>query len=224
MAHLGRGHGFTFPDNSAPTVSNLGTYWNGSTGAAHTGGDTRGFGSATLTMPIVTGKETTKVFYLSQQVFVPDHTADGVDAGKVVGVGIYAEREGYGLFSPGGQHGQPMALTTDVWHLVEARVTITTDGGLTDAFADDTGTMTVAYYLDGALFTSQTFNLADNSSFMRNGDIVLSWGDGLQRGWQGYVPEMYVTNMVFAEIVPVPEPATMTLLALGGLAILRRKR
>jgi len=61
----------------------------------------------------------------------------------------------------------------------------------------------------------------DNSGGSENRLIYFGWGENIDKGWNdiggGYGAHGYVVEST------VPEPATMSLLALGGLAMIRRR-
>ena len=56
--------------------------------------------------------------------------------------------------------------------------------------------------------------------------IYLNQGDHIDfsAAWNGGVPAAYGWTVVAATIAPVPEPGTLSLLAIGGLALIRRRR
>jgi hypothetical protein len=62
-------------------------------------------------------------------------------------------------------------------------------------------------------FAAKGFSIPDNESFYRLGLIVGSDGTG--------GPIVHLDNIT---IQPVPEPASLAMLGLGGLALLRRRR
>jgi hypothetical protein len=90
-------------------------------------------------------------------------------------------------------------------------------------------------YIQG-LAVELVFDYQVNGDFSFTGFEVSADGPFTSAGPQTYAP--YRANLVahyttytsqtdpgqFVTVVPIPEPATMTLLALGGLALLRRRR
>jgi len=223
--------GEPLPGDPLPT----GTWWNGDIRTAGNGADFWGTnGGASVKVPVRVDETIVATYYLSQQVFIPDHTEDGVPAGRSANFGVYLDRVGYGLIGSAGHDSFRPSLSLGQWHQIEARVTITTCGGTEMNLYDDTASMTCQYFVDGVAVGDPKswvlggwFNANANSDWTDTPgyDLNLFWGDSIDRGWQNSVPEFYVTNIVIAEIVPVsvPEPATMSLLVLGGLAMRRRK-
>ncbi|MCL2701398.1 MAG: PEP-CTERM sorting domain-containing protein [Phycisphaerae bacterium] len=180
---------------------------------------------------------TTSTYYFSADVYMPDHS----DAGNLptgFHVGPYFDVEGYGLRSPGGMGGTYINMANfglDAWHLFEMRAEFTITGA--DRADDDpdgiknrnTLMVTLYYYVDETLVSQATWDLNESGNATGSwinqfdGSINIGTAFGLQRGWQGSAPEVFFDNITTALIV-IPEPATMSLLALGGLALLRRRK
>jgi len=142
--------------------------------------------------------------------------------GNVMRVGAFDD--GVGYFS----HGQGTAqgdgdFTDDAWHL--ATITFGTDG-----HAD--------YYFDGALdaaadATTDREKLFSTATLFHFG--MEMEGNVATDGWNGKLDELAIWNRELSSTevsdlynngagVVLPEPATMVLLALGGLAVIRRRR
>jgi hypothetical protein len=87
-------------------------------------------------------------------------------------------------------------------------------GQATDLYAYDTGAIT----LDVREFSLGAGLLLDGDRLRGTGPLSGKWRDGAN--WTSYIR----VNNADATIRLIPEPATLSLLALGGLAILRRRR
>jgi hypothetical protein len=100
---------------------------------------------------------------------------------------------------------------------------------------DSTGANSVltVYYQDdlstSPTVQSQTFNLNGTvaSATVDANFAIGSLSTGTSNGWIGYLDEVRMSDTVLAQddlLAVVPEPATMGLLAMGGIALLRRRR
>ena len=167
--------------------------------------------STPVSVPVVSGQTTTKSFYVSFDAYVP---SDGLNTGLFVGLSAQNNSNGNGLAAISGTQGYSaqIDIPTGAWNLVQILINASTTGGSTN-----TGSAQESIYLNGTLkdtLASQAFE----SSQMTGTAVNLLPIFGLERGGQGSAPEAYITDITASQVVP--EPATLGLMALGGLGIL----
>ena len=121
------------------------------------------------------------------------------------------------------------------WHYIRAKKSSTVDicGGSVDSLtAYDTSNVNIsggnvywlhAYNTSNVKFIARVFRLGDGLSL--DGDRVLGIGDLSGEWYDGTRWTVRIrANDSGATILAIPEPATLSLLALGGLALILRKR
>jgi len=199
------------------------------------GTDVRTDNANLILVPVVTGTVTQQSYLLSAQLYMPSHANDldtTASHGFGFGVGPYLDRQAFGLQSIGGAGGLKKTASADTWHLLEVRVDMTTDGGALADPSDDSGSAVATYYIDGVQSGGVNNITLDptwmQKPFQTGQPVRLGFFTGLQRGWQGTPPESFFDNITASQIVeeaaPIPEPATLGLLTLGVLSVLRRRR
>jgi len=101
----------------------------------------------------------------------------------------------------------PVTLIGDIQYFLSDKFGT---GVLNDWYWDDNNPNTHLFFMDGAAYD---FELVQHATYLRI--------TGVQPppSWTPYATQIAVHN-----VPPVPEPATMSVLALGGLALLRRRR
>jgi len=237
-------NGGLFQAGQAPPVGSVnvaGTSWDGSSKTCTPGADVNPARPSKLAQtPVVQGTDTvpaaptTMTWYTAADIYLPGHDEVGSFTYRV-GVGPYAERDWYGLKDLGGMGYATVTLTPDVWHKLEIRMEVTTNGNLADADPnnnDDTATAVTTYFVDGVQVNQVTETLSTYWMQHRPNTTPVSIGPAFafMRPVQGFPPEAFIDNIMLAEIVAappaaeIPEPATAVLLGVGLLAARRRRR
>lgn len=211
----------------APAVGTNGVSGTSPVAAPGTGVDIRRPDAGLTTQAITTGVSSTVKYSIFADVYVPAHQAD---ADQPIGtravqnamhIGVYMDREGFGLYAPGGQGLPLITMTPDVWHAAMVLLSVTTDGGALAGNTDDTVTVVRDVYLDGILRSTNTTVFGAGSQVrLRNGPVRFSPGFGLQRGNQGSSSDAFIDNIQAF----IPEPASAALLTLGLASLCRRGR
>ena len=223
-----------FQSGLAPALGesppNTGTAWDGTPNTtADTGGDVRPEVGSYIEIPIVDGSVTTTSYVLSAQLYVPDHSLDISGTNRTaVFAQPYVDRQGFGLTTPGGHGGRRIIPLVDTWQLLQIRADFITDGGASAGSADDSGSVTYTYFLDGVqVGAADNFVLNTTQMTLRTGPVNFGSGFGLQRGWQNSAAEYFLDDIsaqqILTEPPPVPEPSTFMLLGLGLMAMATRR-
>jgi hypothetical protein len=169
-----------------------------------TGVDVRRLNAGLTLVPVTTGAITTNTYLFSADVYVPAYAP----ASKTVNVGIYGDREAFGLFGSSGQFMGARVFARGVWSKLEIRITLIINGGSTAANTDDSATAKLEFYINGALSgATQTSTTPDWDAQMRlrTGPVRFSPSIGLQRGTQTSVPDAFLDNITLSEILPRAE-------------------